>query len=274
MTDALDPRIVRVGLEIDGVMQLYEDLDIRVRGSKSANPLQNTCEVDISNLAAATRNQLLTATSPFRSGTSRKRLIVEAGRRSYGTTRLFSGEITAAAPTQPPDIGLNLKAQTGQFAKTQVISRSGAATQSHRAIATQAAATLGVALDYQATDRRVANYAFTGSAAREVDHLAQVGGVDAYLDDDTLVIKPRGTPLTGRVRELSADSGMIGIPEVTERGVKVKMLLDNTTVLGGQITVTSALNPALNGSYSIYGLDFEVASRDVPFYFIASCSRL
>lgn len=273
MTDELDPRIVRVSLEIDGKFQVYEGLDIRARGQKSANPLQNTCEVDISNLTAQTRNYLLTETSPYNLNRSPKRMIVEAGRVSYGLTRLFYGEITSSSPSQPPDIGLNLKSQTGQHAKSKVVARSGTALQSHKSLAARVAQDLGVSLEYQAEDRQIANYSFNGSALRQVDELGAAGGLDAFVDDETLVIKPRGTSRRGQVRILNLDSGMIGIPEVTEKGIKVRMLLDNTTVIGGALQITSKLNPAANGTYVIYALDFEIASRDTPFYFIASCSR-
>ncbi len=273
MTDELDPRIVRISLEVDGRFQVYEGLDVRARGQKSTNPLQNTCEVDIANLSAQVRNYLLTETSPFNANRKPKRMIVEAGRQSYGVTRLFYGEITSSLPSQPPDIGLNLKSQTGQHAKTKIVARSGTALQSHKALAGQIAGDLGVSLDYQAEDRQIANYAFTGSALRQVDALATAGEVDVFVDDETLVVKTRGKPLVGRVRQLSLDSGMIGIPEVTEKGIKVRMLLDNTTVIGGALDITSKLNPALNGQYTIYGLDFEIASRDTPFYFIANCER-
>lgn len=271
--DALDPRIVRVSIEVDGEFKVYEGLDIRARGQKTANPLQNTCEVDISNLTKETRNYLLTETSPFNANKRPKRLIVEAGRVSLGVTRLFYGEITSASPSQPPDIGLNLKAQTGSHAKGKVVARSGAAKQSLRAIAAQVAQDVGVTLDFQATDKQIANYSFNGAALRQVDELQRAGGVDCFVDDETLVVKNRAQPLTGRTRILSLDSGMVGIPEVTEQGLKVQMLLDTNTVVGGALEITSKLNPALNGTYSIYGLDFEVASRDTPFYYTADCRR-
>ena len=66
---------------------------------------------------------------------------------------------------------------------------------------------------------------------------------------------------------------MIGIPEATERGVKVKILYDLETDLGGQIDLTSELNPALDGSYTIYKIDFDLASRDTPWYFDIEASR-
>jgi hypothetical protein len=269
----IDPRIVRVSIEVDGAFKVYEGLDIVARGEKFANPKQNTCEVTISNLSRDVRNYLLTETSPFNKNKTPKRLIVEAGRVSTGTSRLFYGEITSASPSQPPDIALNLKAQTGSFSKGQIVARSGGAQQSLKALAKMVAADLGVSLDFQATDKQIANYAFSGAKLRQVDELAKAGGVDAYVDDQTLVVKNRGVSLAGRVRVLSLDSGMIGVPEVTEKGIKVQYLLDATSVLGGALQVKSKLNPSVDGNYTIFKLGFEVASRQLPFYYTAEASR-
>jgi hypothetical protein len=274
----LDARVIRVSVEIDGEFQAYESrgfngFDISARGQKTANPLQNTCEVTISNLNRDTRNYLLTETSPFNSNRRPKRLIVEAGRDSFGTSRLFFGEITSASPSQPPDIGLTLKAQTGAHSKGTVMARSGTARQSLRALAALVAGDLGVSLNFQATDKQIANYSFSGAALRQVDALGAAGGVDVFVDDQTLVVKNRATSLAGRVRILDQATGMIGIPEVTEHGVKVVFLLDQTTVVGGALEIRSQLNPAVNGAYSIYGLDFDIASRREPFYWIADARR-
>lgn len=273
MAEKIDPRIVRISIEINGEFQVFEGLAMRARGQKTANPLQNTCEVDIVNLTKEKRNYLLTETSPFNTNKTPKRLIVEAGRKSTGVTRLFYGEITSASPSQPPDIGLNLKAQTGTFAKGKVIARSGSASQSLKSIASNAAQDIGVGLDFQAQDKNIANYSFNGSAYRQVDALGAAGGVDVFVDDETLVIKDKGVPLKDRVKLLSKNTGMIGIPEVTEQGIKVRFLLDTNTVVGGALDVRSELNPALDGLYSIFALDFEVSTRDKDFYFIADARR-
>ena len=66
---------------------------------------------------------------------------------------------------------------------------------------------------------------------------------------------------------------MIGIPEFTEQGVKVKFLVDNQTKLGGGIEIRSVQYPATNGQYSIYKLGFQIASREQPFYYIAEAAR-
>lgn len=270
----IDRRIVRVSIEIDGQLKIYEDLDIHVTGQKLANTIENTCEVKISNLSKATRNYLLTETSPFNKNKTKKRLIVEAGRVSTGVTRVYLGDIISSSPSQPPDIGLTLKAQTGAFYKSKLVATTGKEIQSISELAQLCANDTETTLEFSATDRSISTYSFTGSALTQLNKIEQFGGIDAFLDDDIMVVKDRNKPRTSRVRVLRKDTGMIGIPEVTERGVKVKFLFDSETALGGQLSIESELNPALNGDYLIYKLGFELATRDVPFYWAAEATRL
>ena len=272
-TPELDPRILRIGIEIGGQMKMYEGLAMTASGTKYANANQNECEVKITNLDQATRDYLLTETSPFNKNKQRKVLTVEAGRKSTGYSLVFSGDITSAVGAQPPDITLTLKAATGDYAKGEVISTSQPAVTPLKNIAAQVAKDLGLALDFQATPKNVANYSFSGSAAKQVEQLGALGHVNAYIDDKTLVVKDYNVPLAGVTRDLNLETGMVGIPEFTEQGIKVKMLFDNRTVLGGGINITSKLNPAANGLYTVFKLGFELASRDTPFYYIAECTR-
>lgn len=272
--DDLDPRIVRVGIEVDGRLKTYEDLDIHVSGTKYANANQDECEVKIANLDRATKDYILTETSPFNKNKTAKKLVIEAGRKSTGAAKIYVGDITAVAPSPPPDIVLTIKALTGNSAKGNVIARNQPAQMGLRDIAGQVAKDLGVSLDYQASDKQISNYAFAGGALKQVDKLGDAGAVNAYLDGNTLVVKDYNVPLTGRMRILDADSGMIGPPEITEHGVKVKYLLDNQTTLGCGLQITSKVNPSANGTYAIYKLVFEIASRDTPFYYIAEAKRL
>ena len=269
----LDPRLLRIGVEVNGVLKLYEDLDIHATGTKFANANQNECEVKITNLDKATRDYLLTETTPFNKNKTRKLLTVEAGRVSTGYSLVFAGDITSAIPSQPPDIMLTLKAKTGDFAKGLIIASSQPGAVPLRNIATRVAQDLALSLVFEATDRLISNYSFTGGALKQVEHLGAMGHVNAYVDDKALVVKNYNAPLTRTVRELNVDTGMIGIPEFTEHGVKVKMLFDGQTVSGGGLNITSKINPATNGLFTVAKLDFSLANRDTPFYYIAGCTR-
>src|SRR4051812_502184 len=105
----LDPRIVRVGIEVNGQLKIYEGLAITATGTKYANANQNECEIKIANLDKETREFILTETSPFNRNKTKKVLTLDAGRKSTGVSRVFVGNISKSSPSQPPDISITLK---------------------------------------------------------------------------------------------------------------------------------------------------------------------
>lgn len=273
MAETLDPRLLRISIEINGQLKSYEDLAMTATGTKYANANQNECEVKITNLDKATRDYLLTETSPFNKKKGRKILRVEAGRVSTGYSLVFQGDVTNAVGAQPPDIMLTLKAAAGDYSKGDIIARSQPGVVPLRNIAANIAQDLGLSLNFQASPKQISNYTFTGAALKQVEQLGTMGRVNAYIDDGALIVKNFNVPLQNRVREVNIDTGMIGIPEFTDTGIKVKMLFDNQTILGGALRVRSTLNPAANGVYTVTKLGFELASRDTPFYYIAEATR-
>lgn len=274
MAEELDPRLLRVGFEVDGRLKWYDQLQISASGTKFANPLQDECTVKISNLDKVTRDYILSETSPFNASRTPKRLIVEAGRVSTGYSRIFLGDITAASPSQPPDIAVTVKALTGNSKKGKIVANSQPATAQLQDVAKQVAGDLGASLRFEATPKQIGNYSFTGGALNQVGKLGEAGDVNAYLDGNVLVVKDGNVPLTGRTRILTAETGLIGIPETTEQGLKVKMLYDSQTTLGTGLIITSKIYPAVDGTYIVYKLAFDLANRDAPFYLTAEAKRL
>lgn len=273
MATELDPRILRIGIEVSGKIKYYDGLTMTASGTKYANPNQNECEVKISNLDKATHDYLLSETSPFNQNPTPKRLIIEAGRVSTGASLVYQGDITETKGTQPPDIQVCIKAKTGNFDKGNIIGRSKSGKTPLSNIARDVANDLGLKLDFQAKEKQISNYSHSGAALRQVDRLGTTGAVSAYINNGTLVVKDINVPLKGKSRVLNLDTGMIGIPEFTEQGIKAKMLFDNQTDLGYGLDITSIMNPAANGLYVVYKLQFELASRDTPWYLMAEATR-
>lgn len=270
----LDPRLVKVSIDIGGRLKTYSSpLSITVTGTRFGNSLQNQAEVVLENLDRATQDYILTETSPYNLNGSPKLITVEAGRVSYGTALVYSGNVVTSYITQPPDIGIVLKCLTGNFVKGNILNRAQPGLAPFKQICAQIAQDTGTILNFQAENKNIANYAFSGSAPDQVDLIGTFGGVNAFIDNNTLVVKDAFIPLTNTLRILSAETGMIGIPEFTEQGIRVKFLLDNKTTLGGSLRIISRQYPATNGDYVIYKLGFQIATRDVPFYYIADAAR-
>lgn len=273
MTNSLNPRLIKLTITVNNVANSYQNLMIMARGMKYANPLQNECEVTIYNLDRTTQDYILSETSPYNQNKTPKTITLEAGRQSYGFNKIYVGNIVMANPSQPPDIGITLKCLTGNYLKGSFTSRAQPGMASIKQICQQVAADLKNNLIFQAKNPNVANASYNGPTLQQVDQLQSFGGLNVYIDNDNLVVKNANTPLNGVFKVVSADTGMIGIPEMTERGVRVKFLLDNTTILGGGMQVQSKQYPAANGNYIIYKLGFEISNRDTPFYWLAEGLR-
>lgn len=270
----VDLRRVRVGIEVNGQVNWYEGLKVKATGTKYANPEQNECTVIISNLKRQTRDYLVTEASPFNSNPTPKRLILEAGRVSTGLTRIYVGDITSAEPSAPPDIELTICSKTANASKGKLSAKSGGAQSKLSAIAKSIADDIGLSLEFQAEDKNIGNYTHSGPELKQVELLQQAGGVSAYIDDGKLVVKDAHRPLNGRTRILNKNTGMVGVPKPTEKGLKVTFTIDSETALGGGLSLQSQLNPAADGDYVITQLGFDISTHDSPFWFIALATRL
>ena len=274
MTSAPDLRRIRFGIEISGRINWYEGLRVRAGGTKFANAQQNECTLTVSGLSMSTRDHLLTETSPFNSNRTPKRLIIEVGRVGTALFRIFIGDIVSAEPSAPPDVDVIIKAKTQSAQAGNVVAIASGPISKLSAISQRVADEIGLGLDFQALDKNISNFSYTGAALKMVNLLQDSGGVRAFIDDEILIVKNYGSALAGRIRILGADTGMVGIPKATEKGLDVTFLIDSESLLGGMIRLDSKMNKSLNGDYVIDQLKFDVASHEDPFFYSATCSRV
>lgn len=242
-------------------------------GTKFVDVTQNECNLQVGNLSRNFRNMLATNLTPFDYNQKRKSVQVWAGRISTGFFLRYEGDIVSAVPTQPPDIIMNIRSRTMQFFKNDLVAQSYAVTAPLSQIAGDIAKRLGLNLKFEASERNISNYAYTGSATGQINRLQQLGAIDAYVDDGMLICKDKGKSLANSTHVLSLNSGLIGTPEPTEYGIRTRSMLSPGVTLGGILTLDSVLNPSLNGDYTIYRTGFEIATRDVAFYDIIEATK-
>lgn len=269
----MDDRILQVGVEVNGEFRIYEGGDMSVKINRSADGKQNTCDAVLTNLRPDIRNYLLTECSPWNPNPQKKLLTVLAGRASTGVERIFTGGISAASPSDLPDIRLTLKALTSDDIKYKFVARQSPPTISLSKLSRLVAEDYGLPLRFEATDKTIANYLYNGSAARQVNQLALAGDVDAFIDNNQLIVKDLGAANKGPARILSRHTQMIGSPLVDDKGVKVRMLFDPTVNVGDAVQIESDINPAANGQYVIYNIATSLATRAQDWYLDLSCNN-
>ncbi|WP_422930146.1 baseplate hub protein [Singulisphaera sp. PoT] len=277
MTAAFDPRIVRVGFDLPSGHVDLEGLAIYASGRKYASGIQAECTCRVFNLTRERQNSILTTASPLlKQGQERTpiNMTLDVGRESYGTFRLFEGYVFQGGMTQPPDIGILLRSLTNNLLTGVIAGASQPRTALLSVIARSVAQANGLTLSFQAADKQINNWSVSGSAQQQINRLGQVGGVDAFVDNSTLVVIDSGKARDGDSVLINAQTGMVGIPQVTDIGVAVRVMINNAIQVGGSVTIESELNPAANGTFKVIQLNFEVASRDQPFWYTLVCSNL
>ena len=188
MTSAFDQRIVTIGLDFGNGPVSLEGLSVQAVGRKYGSAVMNECQCRIYNLTKEQQNYILTQASPLKKNRTPINMTLDVGRESYGTFRLFEGAVFQCGATQPPDIGIVLRSLTSNYQLGVIAGTSQAATALLSAIAASIAKNNGLTLVFEATDKQIANFTCNGSVAKQVNRLGQAGGVDAFVDNNKLVV--------------------------------------------------------------------------------------
>lgn len=274
----LDFRILRVTFEDGESVDIFQEEAITVKGMRTGSWVQNTCEISIANIDKDTRDRLATKYRPenqLQVGATRGFVFIDVGRDSYGTFRLFEGNIVFITITDPPDIQLQIQVVANYFSKSDLASKSFGFTNKLSGIAQSVADDLGLQLEFQVTnDINISNLFYSGDVAGQLKIFDDMAFVDAFVDNGKLILKDQGAPVSDIIIDIDVDNEMIGIPTFTDVGLEVRFLIRPGVRVGTIIRIRSRLYPATNGEYVIVNLGFDVANRDTPFYFNVFATRV
>ncbi len=223
------------------------DLSIEFRIERSLKPSQNTAEFTIYNLSAETRKYL----SEQKAG-----LVVEfhAGYKDQTPIpRLFLGELRESTSLRD---GANWKTivtsgDSDQAKKRPVSFSLGPGTTFVNAVqrivqdmgiaAPGLAAALAGGKFADASKQFTQGFTAHGNGAAELAKLLQAGGLEHSYQNGTLQILPNGSDLGNTGVLLTEGSGLVGSPEVGDKGsIKVRSLLNSDLVPGCAFRVKSA----------------------------------
>lgn len=270
----LEKRILKVSFNVGDVKKIFQDVRIKAEGTKFASSIKNECTVSVSNLTIGDRQFLTSEFSPFNRVNKPKTITIEAGRASTGTAVIYKGQFNQISLGQPPDVECIFKTSTLSISNLTLTNYSSPGTDNLSNLCDRVSQNLGLNLRFEADDKQINNYKYLGGAVDELSHIEQLADINAYVDDDDLIVKNSSQPLKGVKRILSENSGIVGKISRTERGISVRYLLDTSSKVGGELEIQSVFDNSLNGNYIIYQLGFELANREMPFYWNAYCFPL
>lgn len=253
-------RILKVELEVNNQVRVYEDLEISATGSKLSNQQSNDFTIKITNLSQETRTALLSDIEATKKSPKKRKLSFSIGRIKDGMNQLFIGDIKSVTVSPPPNIVTTITAVTSYANTFDITSRSGGEAIKLSVLARQIASKLGLDLIFEASDKMIGSYTYTGSSLQEVRKLGEAGEVAAYIDDDKLIVRNINEPLKNSSFYMDKDNGLLKV-EPNEKGCKAKCYFNENVGIGSSFELKSELNPQLNGSWVVYKIDYDLANR-------------
>lgn len=281
---ALKKRIIRVTLTMPtGVVIITDSLRMSVRIRKAALALQNRATIDVTGLTTQLRESLLsqfTAWNKRLADTTNNvpswiNVSIEAGYSSNGTERtsvVFVGQVVQVEPTSaPPNIGVRITCYSRQVDQTSYVSDPAPDQVTLLGYVTWAAGQMGLGTNFICQTSKN-DLVITNAARSRMTHASILIDIQsiyrpdivAFVDDNVLVVKDRDALIN--LNEVANVTQFIGIPTWTEWGVEFTTLFDPTILLAHGATITSKMNPSLNGQYVIMELEYDLTSRDRAFY--------
>lgn len=273
-----------------GDVVLDDSLDIHVRIHKNALAIQNKATIEVTNMLASVRQQLLSnftawqknqrdqfgVVSPYWNVTIKAGYLSADGTDT--TSTIYKGQVVQCdLVSSPPNVRVRISCYTNQVDKTKFITDPMPYQQTFRELVFWAGNQMGFDNSHiKCSTSFDENIIY--NAARSIVVAAALlpyiqdyyhPDVAAFIDDDFLIVKDRNAVIDqGDIVILDE---FIGIPNWTEWGVEGTVLLDPSIHVAGGAQFESILNPSLGstqtpGQYVVLELEYDLASRDTPFY--------
>lgn len=284
----MDKRIAYIQIKSPTGDKEIKNIGLRFRVNRKLSQVGSTANVSIANLPQEDIEYLSTISSPWFKQKEKKQINIFAGYESTGVAQIFSGDIFSAIPEGMPDTWLNIEAKTN-FHNQQNIINYKAENMKVKEVAESIAKTTGLELIWEATSEKIIDSInLNGAKSKLLNKLNELDNFTAFIDNGYLRVVDQnaeppiehsrqsatvsnGLPTSnkkqsGYIKLINADTGLIGIPQPDEYGIKVKILLDPYVQLSDWFKLESKQFPLLNGVYQIYEISIDGATREPQYY--------
>lgn len=200
---------------------------------------------------------------------------------------LFSGRALQAIPTSYPDVILEINGMSGieWWGKNIETSKEKVKVMD---LIDYAAQQMGYQVNIddklrknnELLNKTMDSYSFSGSPMDLLQECQnKMGGVSSdpqtvflSVENDQINIWSPSVSTGNKKLLISKDTGMIGLPQPTETGCKVKILMNTGLSTGDVVEVKSERIDVLNGDYYIIGITHEGETRGNSWYSTLTCA--
>lgn len=176
-----------------------------------------------------------------------------AGDEKAGMTQVFCGTITKASAdfSGAPEVKFSIESQTAFYGSITAQSDSVInGSQSAASFIEQQVKKAGFSFKNEGVTGQVQNSVYQGSPIEQARQCAREIGAELVLDDDKAILIGNGASRKGNAPLLKKDTGLIGYPKLTQKGVDVTCIYNSALQFAGAFKLESIV-PKASGEWRI-----------------------
>lgn len=219
------------------------------------------CQLRVFGLRQDVMNKLTTIGQVNRAFRIQNKIALAAGDDESGMQVVFQGIIydAWAGYEGAPDVAFNILAYAGfDLAVKPVGATSYKGPTSAAQVFADLATVGGYVLENNGVDVNISSPYLVGSTLEKIRELAAMAGVHYVIDREVLAIWPRDASRSKTVPKVSPDTGMVGYPALSSKGMTVKMLFNWNINLGADVEVQSSI-PMACGTYRVFNVSHSLS---------------
>jgi hypothetical protein len=229
------------------------------------------CQIRVFGMRDDVMNKLTTIGSVNTAIKAKNAVLLAAGDADAGMSTVFSGTILDAWAdyNAAPDVAFNIIAYSGLAAAIKPVGAT-----SYKGVTDVAAIMndiaineMGIAFENNGVTAKLASPYLPGTAVDKIRAAARAAGIMWAIENETLIIWPSSGTRAGTVPLVSFETGMVGYPSLSSKGMTVKMMFNPNIKLGGDIEVKSAI-PMACGTWHVFSVAHNLSSEmaDGPWF--------
>lgn len=261
-----------------GVGQFGADLGdtVTIGGARMLATLRNPggesmgmCQLRVWGLRQETMNKLTTIGQINRAVRVKNTVSLAAGDDDAGMTIAFAGTIFDAWAdyNSSPDVPFNIIAYAGLDVAVKPVNATSYRGAAGVATIMQALASeAGLAFENNGVDVVLSNPYFPGTTLEKIRRCARAAEINYTIDRGTLSIWSAGGR-AGQVPLISPETGMVGYPSLSSKGMTLRTLYNPKIELGRDVKVQSAI-PMACGTWRVFDVSHDLSCElpDGPWF--------
>lgn len=220
-------------------------------------------------------NRLTTIGQVNRAIRTKNAVMLAAGEVGNALHGVFQGTIFDAWAdyNSAPDVAFTVIAYAGlDLAVTPASALSFKGSADVAQIMERIANSAGLAFENNGVSVQLANPYLPGTPLAQIRACARAANIRYVIDRGVLAIWPKSGNRAGTVPLISADTGMVGYPALSSKGMSITTLFNPDIALGADVEVQSAI-PMACGKFRVFNVNHSLSCRvaDGPWFSRVDC---